>query len=109
MNLSSYRCRVKACDFASDSKDEKTWDSHFQTEHGFTIRNTCKKCGKRFVAVKDYAQGEQSDFKARVICDKCSETGVEFRNGRWYRTVEPWEETDVSPLQILVVEEVEQV
>jgi len=107
MNLSSYRCRIEKCDFKTDSKDEKVWDSHYQTEHGFSIRNTCRKCGKRFVAVKDYAQGKESDFKAKLICNECSETGIEYRNGRWYQTSKPWKNTDLSPLQILVVDEVE--
>jgi len=111
MSLSSYRCRIENCNFESDSNDEKIWDSHYQSEHGIAINNKCRRCGKSFVAVKRYSDpNKQAEkLRSRIICPSCSNTGVEYRNGRWYRTSEDWQKSNLSVLNILLVEEAREV
>lgn len=77
MSLSSFRCRVENCNFGADSKDEKVWDSHYQSEHGISIYNDCVKCGKRFIAVwtgftsEDSVGKDEDKIFHKKVCSEC--------------------------------------
>lgn len=70
---------MKGCNFKSEDKDEKVWDSHYQTEHGISIYNNCSECGKRFIAAwigfASESEIEQDNGKVfhETICDECGQ------------------------------------
>lgn len=79
MSISYATCRMNNCQFKSEDKDEKVWDSHYQTQHGISIYNDCRECGERFIAAwrgftseQDMPDGEDKVFH-ETVCDDCAE------------------------------------